>query len=516
MTWKQGRELLNQKLRTDAIDLPSFLEAVFVSPPARVEGTAVFLTAEPGTVPNAMLHNSYIHSVFYFISYSIGFSGNRMASQSGDLGGSGSDFPGVRNLNKDTEVMIVGAGIGGLVLALSLHQIGVNCRIYEAVSELKPLGAGINLLPHAVRELDELGLIPKLDAVGIRTKDASYFNHHGQLIYRELAGQAAGYAWPQFSIHRGDLQMLLLDAVRERLGYDSVVTGYRLASVEQNGDGVTAHFTGVDGDQLSPVRASIMIGCDGITSTVRKQFYPQEGDPVYSGLTVWRGVTPFKPFLSGADTSRLGWMPVGKLTIYPIRNNIDDQGNQLMNFVATLERPKPNAYDWNSQAKLEDFFEPFSTWKFDWLDVPALLKKTKPYLMYPMVDRDPVPTWTFGKVTLLGDAAHPMYPRGSNGAGQSILDARYLAGCFKRKGITEDSMQEYDQVRVQATAKVVLMNRTNPPDTVLRVVFERSGGKRFDKIDDVISKKELQEILDQYKAVAGFEIEELRTRPSFV
>jgi 2-polyprenyl-6-methoxyphenol hydroxylase-like FAD-dependent oxidoreductase len=419
-------------------------------------------------------------------------------------------------MTKDTEVMIVGGGIGGLVLALSLHQIGVNCRVYEGVAELKPLGAGINLLPHAVRELDELGLIPALDAVAIRTKDASYFNHHGQLIYREVAGQAAGYAWPQFSIHRGDLQMLLLDAVRERLGHDSVVTGHRFVSVEQNGDGVTASFTGTDGQALPAVRASIMIGCDGINSTVRKQFYPQEGDPVYSGLTVWRGVTPFKPFLSGADTIRLGWMPVGKLMVYPIRDNIDAQGNQLMNWVATLERPQPKDYDWNGQAKLEDFFEPFSKWDFDWLDVPALLQQTKPYLVYPMVDRDPVSTWTFGRVTLLGDAAHPMYPRGSNGAGQSILDARYLAGCFKRKGTTEDALQEYDQVRVEATAKVVLMNRANPPDTVLRVVFERSGGKRFNKIEDVISKAELQDILDRYKAVAGFEIEKLSKRPSFV
>jgi 2-polyprenyl-6-methoxyphenol hydroxylase-like FAD-dependent oxidoreductase len=259
-----------------------------------------------------------------------------------------------------------------------------------------------------------------------------------------------------------------------------------------------------------------MVGCDGINSTVRKQFYPHEGDPVYSGLTIWRGVTSHKPFLSGADTIRAGWMPVGKLMVYPIRNNIDAEGNQLMNWVATLQRPKPTSYDWNGQAKLEDFFEPYSKWKFDWLDVPALLQKTERYMVYPMVDRDPVPTWTFGRVTLLGDAAHPMYPRGSNGAGQSILDARFMTGCFKRNGTTEDALQEYDKVRVDATAKVVLMNRANPPDTVLRVVFERTGGKRFNKIEDVISATELQEILDSYKAVAGFQIKELAKRPSMV
>jgi 2-polyprenyl-6-methoxyphenol hydroxylase-like FAD-dependent oxidoreductase len=417
---------------------------------------------------------------------------------------------------KDTDVMIVGGGIGGLVLALSLHQIGVNCRVYEGVSELKPLGAGINLLPHAVRELDELGLLPALDAVGIRTKDASYFNHHGQLIYREVAGTAAGYAWPQFSIHRGDLQMLLYKAVLERLGPDSVVTGHKFTLVSQDHDGVTAYFNDHEGNELPKVRANVMVGCDGVSSTVRKQFYPEEGDPVYSGLTVWRGVTSHKPFLSGADTIRAGWMTVGKLMVYPIRDNIDAEGNQLMNWVATLQRPKPTSYDWNGQAKLEDFFEPYSKWQFEWLDVPAMLQKTERYMVYPMVDRDPVSTWTFGRVTLLGDAAHPMYPRGSNGAGQSILDARYMTGCFKRNGVNADALQDYDKERVAATGKVVLMNRANPPDTVLRVVYERTGGKRFNKIEDVISNTELQEILDNYKAVAGFQIKELAKRPSMV
>jgi 2-polyprenyl-6-methoxyphenol hydroxylase-like FAD-dependent oxidoreductase len=399
--------------------------------------------------------------------------------------------------------MIVGGGIGGLVLALSLHQIGVNCRVYEGVSELKPLGAGINLLPHAVRELDELGLLPALDAVGIRTKDASYFNHHGQLIYREVAGTAAGYAWPQFSIHRGDLQMLLYKAVLERLGPDSVVTGHKFTLVSQDHDGVTAYFNDHEGNELPKVRANVMVGCDGVSSTVRKQFYPEEGDPVYSGLTVWRGVTSHKPFLSGADTIRAGWMTVGKLMVYPIRDNIDAEGNQLMNWVATLQRPKPTSYDWNGQAKLEDFFEPYSKWQFEWLDVPAMLQKTERYMVYPMVDRDPVSTWTFGRVTLLGDAAHPMYPRGSNGAGQSILDARYMTGCFKRNGVNADALQDYDKERVAATGKVVLMNRANPPDTVLRVVYERTGGKRFNKIEDVISNTELQEILDNSSCNTG-------------
>lgn len=419
-------------------------------------------------------------------------------------------------MEKTTEVIIVGAGAGGLILALSLHQIGVKCRVFEAVKDIKAVGAGINLLPHAVRELDELGLVPALDEVGIRTKDASYFNKFGQLIYTEPAGEAAGYPWPQFSIHRGDMQQVFLNAVRERLGADSVMTGWRLQKVDQDSDGVTAQFTDPEGNARPPVRGTILVSADGINSTLRKQFYPEEGDPVYSGMTIWRGVTPFKPFLSGANTIRIGWMTVGKLMVYPIRNNIDAQGNQLMNWVATLERPKPAVYDWNREAKLDDMFDPYKDWHFDWLDVPTLLQKTDPILIFPMVDRNPLPTWTFGRATLLGDAAHPMYPRGSNGAGQAILDARYLAGAIKRHGVGEDALKDYDKVRVEATSKVVLMNRKNPPDAILREVHERSGGKPFNHIHDVISESELQEISSRYKKVAGFDIEQLKARAALV
>ncbi len=419
-------------------------------------------------------------------------------------------------MSKDTEVAIVGAGIGGLVLALSLNQAGIGCRIYEAVTEIRPLGAGINLLPHAVRELDELGLLPGLDAVGIRTQSASYYNRYGQFICREPAGIAAGYDWPQFSIHRGDVQMLLLETVRERLGPDAVVTGHRCTSVATEGGEAVIRFAGPAGEELPPVRAAICVGCDGIHSAIRKQHYPNEGDPVYAGITIWRGVAPFKPFLGGADTVRIGWMPVGKLMVYPIRNNIDAEGNQLMNFVASLDRPTPPIWDWNREAKLEDFFAPFANWHFDWLDAAALLQKTKPILVFPMVDRDPVPTWTFGRATLLGDAAHPMYSRGSNGAGQAILDARYLAGAFKRHGVNEKALGDYDRVRVKATGDVVLMNRKAPPDTILREVYERTHDKPFKNIDEVISPTELHRISDNYKVVAGFEKERLRARASFV
>tara|TARA_A100001391_G_scaffold117764_1_gene79797 strand:+ start:17512 stop:18762 length:1251 start_codon:yes stop_codon:yes gene_type:complete len=414
--------------------------------------------------------------------------------------------------NKHDDVLIIGGGIGGLVLALSLHQKNIPCRVFEAVSEIRAVGAGINLLPHAVKELQALGLVPALDKVGIRTKDASYFNRFGQHIYTEPAGIDAGYDWPQFSIHRGDLQSLLLEAVTDRLGVDRVMTGHRCTGVEQTEDSVTAHFIDPEGNALESAAGKVLVGADGIKSVVRQQFHPNEGEPVYSGLTIWRGVVPYKPFLSGANTIRAGWMSVGKIMVYPIRDNIDGQGTQLQNWVVTLERPRPDTYDWNKPAPHEDFIEPFLDWHFDWLDIPDLLRKTETPLVFPMVDRDPVKTWTFGRVTLMGDAAHPMYPRGSNGAGQSILDAKYMTETFDEMGVNPEALQKYDRVRVEATAKVVLMNRKNPPDAILREVHERSGGKPFDSIDDVISQDELANISQSYKRVAGFHQDQLHGR----
>jgi 2-polyprenyl-6-methoxyphenol hydroxylase-like FAD-dependent oxidoreductase len=419
-------------------------------------------------------------------------------------------------MQKDTDVLIVGAGPGGLALALSLHQIGVDCRVYEATPELKPIGAGINLLPHAVRELDELGLVQVLDKVGIRTTGSAFFNKFGQLIYKEPAGEAAGYPWPQFSIHRGDFQLALAGVLRDRAGPSSIATGHVFKSFEQQSDFVVAHFDDPDGAARPPVRASLIVGCDGIHSNVRKKLYPSEGEPVYGGITSWRGVVPFEPLLDGSHTMFAGWLSVGKLTAYPVRNSIDGAGRQLMNWVTSLLRPRPPSFDWTRRAKLEDFFEPFSTWKFDWFDVPKMLESTETHLVFPVIDRDPVPTWTFGRATLLGDAAHPMYPRGSNGAGQAVLDARYLAGCLKRRGVCPDALAEYDAERVPATSNIVLMNRKNPPDVMLREVEVRSGGKPFKQISDVISESELREISNRYKSIAGFEIEQLKKRQALV
>jgi len=418
--------------------------------------------------------------------------------------------------DKTTEVIVLGAGIGGLTLALSLHQAGIACRVYEAVPELKPLGVGINLLPHATRELGELGLLPALDAIGVRTQESVFFNSHGQLVFREAAGTAAGYDWPQYSIHRGDLHAVLLAATLERLGSDSVVCGHRCAGVDQDETGVTARFTAPDGTALPRVRASVAVGCDGIHSVLRKQLYPNEGAPRYSGVNMWRGTAKHKPFLSGASMVRAGWLDQGKMVIYPIRNDVDAEGNQLVNWVAEIHAPQPALQDWSRAGRLEDFLPAFEDWHFDWLDVPALIRSSDAILEYPMVDQDPLPKWTHGRLTLLGDAAHPMVPRGSNGAGQAIIDARFLAGALRKLGVSNEALEAYDGVRVKATTDVVLTNRSNPPDTILREVFERSGGKRFERLEEIVTREELQAISDNYKRVAGYDPAALKARPSYL
>jgi 5-methylphenazine-1-carboxylate 1-monooxygenase len=415
-------------------------------------------------------------------------------------------------------VLIAGGGIGGLTLALSLHQIGVPCRIFESVAELKPLGVGINVLPHAVRELIELGLLAQLDASGVRTGELAYFSKHGKAIWCEPRGIEAGYKWPQFSIHRGTLQQILLDAVTERLGRENILTSHHLNDWTETSEGVLAHFIDkATGKSAGSHDGRLLIAADGIHSAIREKLYPQEGPPIWNGRILWRGITASDAFLSGRTMIMAGH-EILKFVCYPISKQADGNGKFLINWIA--ERHMPPTYQWrredyNRAANLEEFLPWFKDWRFDWLDVPGLIRHCPHAYEYPLVDRDPIAQWTFGRTTLMGDAAHPMYPVGSNGASQAILDARVLTREILAHGPTSAALEAYEAERRPATTDLVMLNRRNGPEQVMQLVEERAPDG-YDVVTDVLSIEELHDIAANYKRVAGFQVEGLNARPPIV
>ena len=414
-------------------------------------------------------------------------------------------------------VLVAGAGIGGLTLALSLHQAGVPVKVFETSAELRPLGVGINLLPHAVRELDELGLLAELDRIGIRTAELAYYSKRGQLIWSEPRGEAAGYRWPQVSIHRGQLQMMLLDAARQRLGAENIVAGWHLEAWRESGQGITAGFIDKkSGAARGEAEGDLLIGADGIHSSLRRRFFPDEGPPIWNGALLWRGTARAKPYLTGRSMIMAGH-EFQKFVAYPLTAPGED-GKALINFIAERKFDPGHDWrreDWNRPGDPADFLPQFEDWRFDWLDVPAMIRAADALYEYPMVDRDPLPYWTQGRATLLGDAAHAMYPIGSNGASQAILDARVLTREILAQGATPEALAAYEAERRPATAKIVLANRQNGPEQVMQRV-EELAPNGFRHIEDVLTPGELEETAANYKKLAGFDKEALNSRPSIV
>lgn len=408
------------------------------------------------------------------------------------------------------QVAIIGGGIAGLSLALQLHKRGISCHVFEAVPELKELGVGITLLPHAVRELTALGLGPAIAAAGIENLETRFFNRFGQLLYQEPRGKFANYPYPEFGIHRGRLHRILHEATCERLGASAVETNRRCIGIEQDGTGVTVRLEeSSSGRPLDPVRATLAVGCDGVHSTVRRQFYPHE-EMVFSGINSWRGVTRHRPILTGRTYLRIGSLRTGKIVVYPIIDNIDGTGLQLINWTTEIQSDTTEKNDWNKPGRLEDFIDIYQDWHFDWLDVPALIRNSEVLLEYPMVDKDPIERWTFGRITIAGDAAHPMYPRGSNGSAQALIDVRVLADLLEKEPDPERALAAYEAARTGPTAKVVRANRENPPDFINLKVEELTGDRPFGNLDDFISQDELRTLSDQYKRIAGFALSDLR------
>ncbi|MFT3798070.1 flavin-dependent oxidoreductase [Microbacterium sp.] len=406
-------------------------------------------------------------------------------------------------------IAIAGAGIGGLALALSLDAAGFrDVTLYERTPQLRGLGVGLNLLPHAMRELTELGLADRVAALGVAPATLAYFNRFGQPIWSEPRGREAGYAWPQLSVHRGRLQLMLRDAVIERLG-DAIRLDHRLVAVTDRADGATARFATGGGEVEA--EADVLIGADGIHSALRALRYPDDGDPAWSGLTLWRGTAVVPPFLDGRTMIMAGDGDQ-KFVAYPLEAPRPD-GLQRLNFIAERRGEGSADADWNRTVDPAPIAELFRDWRFDWLDVPAAIAAAEEILEYPMVDRDALPRWSFGRTTLLGDAAHAMYPNGSNGGSQAILDARTLAFQLATAASIDEALAVYDDIRRPATAKLLEMTRQTGPEKVMLLARERAP-RGFADVHDVIPATELEQIAADYKLAAGFHPDALGQRSS--
>ena len=418
----------------------------------------------------------------------------------------------------EPHVIIAGGGIGGLATALTLQQIGVKFTVFEAVRELAPLGVGINIQPNAVRELYDLGIGPDaLDGVGLPAREWALVGLNGNDVYSEPRGLGAGYKWPQYAVHRGRFHMLLYRLLVERAGADVVRLGHKVTGYERNSDGtVTALIQRADGTQLRE-QGTILIAADGIHSAVRARMHPDQPPIHWGGAIMWRGTTLGKPIRSGASFVGLGTHKQ-RVVLYPISHPDPATGLAVINWIAEMVVDKDDgrySNGWFRPVKVDDFAYHFADWIYDWLDVPDLLRRSDVAYENPMIDRDPVTTWQDGPVALMGDAAHAMYPTGSNGASQAIMDARHLGAAMLEHGVSEAALGAYDEKFCGPLSELVLRNRGAGPFGLLNIVDERCGGE-FDNIDDVVPPEERHAFMARYKSAAGFAVEQLNNAPSTI
>ncbi len=408
-------------------------------------------------------------------------------------------------------ILIAGGGIAGLSFALTCQQIGEAVHVFEAAPEIKPLGVGINLQPNAVRELFQLGLEADLREIGIEAEEwVLNFNGYHE-VWSEPRGTKAGYRWPQFSVHRGRLQMRLMAAVTQRMGEQSVTTDAQLTHYESNDNGVTAHFKTSRGQTFSR-KGSILVGADGIHSQVRRQMHPDQGDAHWGGAVMWRGVSLVRPPRTNNSFILVGSI-AQRFVCYPIAP-LDRDGVTQLNWIAEL-RPRDRAMvdrsDWNRRADPEAFMPAFSDWRFDWLDVPDIVNRADGIWEYPMVDRDPVESWVDGHAVLIGDAAHAMYPVGSNGASQAVVDGRVLGAAIHRHGTNRAALSDYEQQLLKPINELVLRNRGDGPIGILGDIERKVSSGTAP--GDALSPEEVAQFMAGYKVAAGFDRDSLNQSP---
>ena len=406
-------------------------------------------------------------------------------------------------------ILIAGGGIAGLIMGLTAHQLGLPFSVYERVVEPRPLGVGINLQPNSVRELFDLGLEAELDRIGVRTRQYGFYSKTGREIWVEPRGIHAGYHWPQYSIHRGQFQMMLLRILRERAGEGCVITGAGVVGYDSSDRGASLILA--DGRRVS---GDVVIAADGIHSAIRKQMVPAEGDPIWNGAIMWRGTTRAAQFLGG-NAMFLAGHDSQRFVAYPISGPDPATGLSEINWIAELRVDPSRALskgDWNRPADKADFAPAFDGWNFGWVDCPALIRDSGPVYEYPMVDREPLPGWTDGCVTLMGDAAHATYPVGSNGASLAIIDARKLGAAFRAHGVNRAALLAYEAEMRPRAEGVLRANRGKGPDAVMQMVEDRCGGV-FDDIETVIPRADLAAHAEKYKQLSGFSVDILNAQP---
>ncbi|NDZ78153.1 pyridine nucleotide-disulfide oxidoreductase [Streptomyces sp. SID10853] len=399
------------------------------------------------------------------------------------------------------DIAIIGAGPCGLATALRLHQQGFRPRIYEAVPELRPLGVGIDVKVYGTREMDELGLLDEFREISVDADESIFFNNHGQEIYAEKCGVHMGYAHEQRFVHRGTFQMFLYRKVLERLGDDAVVLGVRTTGYTQDTDGVTLQVEHADGTG-GQVRADVVIAADGINSVVRRQMHPQSAEPKYSGLTMWRGTTLMEPFKTGGTILHIGDPRVSSLIVYPIENDFEGTGLTLVNWVAEATRGE-STEDWNQKGSVDEILPYYDDCRIDFIDVRQMLSDAREVYLFPLIDHDPLDSWVDGRVVLVGDAAHAMYPRGGNGACQAIVDTRVVAEKLATVPGPHEALLAFEAERLEGVNRIVMANRGEGYEVIRRMVAERTDGKRFDDIEKVLPLAEADEIFSKYHQLVG-------------